>query len=124
MKRLIILSVLAMGVGGWSALQAYAAEATTAAATQKAEDVEVAVKLEDCPKAVQDTITKEVGSGKVVKLVKEVEDGKTIYSVDATIDGKPYEINMAEDGTLISKKLDDGKEEGNNQKGENKDAKK
>lgn len=123
MKRLIMLSVLAMGVGGWAAMQSYAAEATPAAATQKAEDDEVAVKLEDCPKAVQDTIKKEVGSGKIDKLVKEVEDGKMIYSVDAKIDGKDYEINVAEDGTLISKKLDTDEGDKKEETGQHEDKK-
>ena len=38
---------------------------------------------------------------------KETKNGKTIYEVDAKIDGKNYEIRVAEDGVLISKALDE-----------------
>ena len=58
----------------------------TPAVAPKAEPDEVAVKLEDCPKAVQDARKIEVGAGKIEKRVKEVKDGKTISSADAEIE--------------------------------------
>ena len=38
---------------------------------------------------------------------KETNDGKAVYEVDVKIDGKNYEIRVAEDGILISKALDE-----------------
>ncbi len=37
---------------------------------------------------------------------KETLDGKTVYEGDAMVGGKPYEIIVAADGTLVSKKID------------------
>ena len=39
-------------------------------------------------------------------LDKDSEHGKTVYEADVMMDGKNYEIKVAEDGTLLSKKLD------------------
>jgi hypothetical protein len=55
---------------------------------------EVKMKIDDVPAAVKTTI------------VKETDDGKTVYEADAKINGTNYEIKVAEDGTLISKKID------------------
>lgn len=127
MKYRHLLASLALITCGLTAMPTSAADAATTVAptTQKSEAPENKVKLEDCPKAVQDTIKKEVSAGKIEEIAKETEDGKTTYEVDAKIDGKDYEIKVAEDGTLISKKLDaDEKEEGDkDQKGHHEDKK-
>src|SRR5690349_7553520 len=67
---------------------------------------EVKVKFDDCPAAVKATLTKEAGGATIATVDKETEDGKTIYEADAKIDGQNYEIKVAEDGKLISKKMD------------------
>ncbi len=64
---------------------------------------EVKVLLKDCPEAVQKTIKKEAGSGKIVEIEKEREHGKVIYEAEVVIDGKEYELTVGEDGTLIEK---------------------
>jgi hypothetical protein len=78
---------------------------------------EVKVKFDDCPAAVKATITKEAEGAKVDTVDKETDDGKTIYEADAKINGTNYEIKVAEDGKLISKKIDAEEDE---EKGEKK----
>ena len=72
---------------------------------------EVKVRLEDCPKSVQKTLKRESQGGKIEEIVKETEDGKVVYEAEVEIDGKEYEIEVAEDGTLLSKVLEDDDED-------------
>src|SRR5688500_7759193 len=65
---------------------------------------EETVKLEDCPKAVQDTIRKAAAGGKIEEVEKETENGKTVYEAEVVIDGDEYEVKVADDGKLLSKK--------------------
>lgn len=83
----------------------------TAAATYADDDSEEAVTLSDCPKSVQKTLKRESAGGKIVEIEKEEEDGEAIYEAEVIIDGKPYEIEIASDGTLLSKELEDEEEE-------------
>ena len=66
-----------------------------------------AVKLTDCPKAVQKTLKRESRGGKIVEIEKEEEGGKTTYEAEVMIDGKEYDIEIASDGTLLSKVLEE-----------------
>ena len=65
------------------------------------------ISVEQLPAPAKATMLKEVGSGKITEIDQEDEDGKMEYSADAVIDGKKYEVKVAADGSLISKKLDD-----------------
>lgn len=76
-----------------------------------------AIKLTDCPKAVQKTLKRESRGGKIVEIEKEEEDGKTTHEAEVMIDGKEYEVEIAECGTLLSKVLVD--EEADDEKGTN-----
>lgn len=76
-----------------------------------AEEKEVKVKLADCPAAVQKTLQREANGGTINEVDKELDDGKTIYEVDVKIDGKNYELTVAENGTLLGKVLDEDEEE-------------
>jgi hypothetical protein len=78
---------------------------------EEKEEGEQEIKFADAPAAVQKTLTKEAGGAKIETVDKEMKNGKTIYETDVTIDGKEYEICVAPDGTLISKKLEDADEE-------------
>jgi hypothetical protein len=80
---------------------------TTRAKAEEKEEKEVKVKFDEVPAAVKATLTKESDGGKIESVDKETDDGKTIYEADVMIDGKNYEIKVAADGTLISKKIDD-----------------
>lgn len=64
------------------------------------------VTLEQLPPAVRKTIEKEAGGNKIEEIEKETENGKTVYEAEVTIDGKEWEIEVAEDGKLISKAED------------------
>ena len=64
------------------------------------------VTLEQLPPAVRKTIEKEAAGNKIEEIEKEIEDGKTVYEAEVTIDGKEWEIEVAEDGKLISKAED------------------
>ncbi len=72
---------------------------------------EVKVKLAECPLAVQKTLQREAAGAKIDEVAKEVEDGETTFEADVTIDGKEYEITVAEDGTLLEKSLEEEDEE-------------
>jgi len=71
---------------------------------------EKVVKLTDVPDAVQATIKKEIGAGKITKVLEgsDTEGGKaTYYEAKYTLDGKKLEVKVAPDGKLISKGDDD-----------------
>ena len=65
------------------------------------------VKLADCPATVQKTLKREANGADIDVVDKETKDGKAIYEVDVQIDGKNYEVMVADDGLLISKALDE-----------------
>jgi hypothetical protein len=67
---------------------------------------ETQVKFTDLPQAVQATINQESNNASIDTVDKEPHDGHPIYEADAKLNGKNYEIKVAEDGTLVSKKLD------------------
>jgi uncharacterized membrane protein YkoI len=77
--------------------------------SSEAEEVEM--KLSDSPEAVQKTMKREAGNTTIEVVEKETTGGKTVYEAEARIDGKSYEIEVAEDGTLISKALEDESDE-------------
>ena len=84
---------------------------TRAEDKEKEEGAEQKIKFTDAPAAVQKTLTEEAKGAKIENVDKETDDGKTIYEADVMINGKNYEIKVAEDGTLIQKKLDDESKE-------------
>ena len=78
---------------------------------KQAEDEGVEVKFAECPSAVQKTLRKEAGGAEIDVVDKESKKGRTIYEADVTIDGKKYEIAVAEDGLLASKKLNESNDD-------------
>lgn len=72
---------------------------------------EVKITMEQVPAAVKATFDREAKGGKITELEKEVEKGKTVYSADITVDGKQYDVKVADDGTLLKKKLEEKDEE-------------
>jgi len=67
---------------------------------------EQAVTTDQLPPAVATTLARESAGGKVTEIEKEVKKGKTVYSADVVVDGKTWDISIAEDGTVISKELE------------------
>lgn len=67
------------------------------------EEKEVPVAMNDMPAAVRATLDRESAGGTVTEVEKEVKKGKTVYSADMVINGVAWDIEVAEDGTVISK---------------------
>jgi uncharacterized membrane protein YkoI len=65
------------------------------------------VSLDQVPAAVKATILKEAGGATITELERETEDGRVIYEAEFEVDGKEIEINVAEDGKLISREVDE-----------------
>ena len=84
--------------------------------------------INDVPKPVKKTILKEAKGGKVEEIEREKEDGKVIFDADIVVDGKKFELKVAENGKLLSKeadeeedKDDDKDKDGDNEKEDEKD---
>lgn len=68
---------------------------------------EVRLKLSECPAAVQQTFAAESKPAQVERVVKETDGDVVIYATRVAIGGKPYEITVDKDGTLLDKTLDE-----------------
>src|SRR3954471_12198701 len=69
------------------------------------EGKETPVAMNDVPAAVRATLEREAAGGRVTEVEKEMKGGRTVYSADLTINGKGWDITVAEDGTVVSKEL-------------------
>jgi uncharacterized membrane protein YkoI len=67
---------------------------------------DVHVTLEELPAAVRETAKREVGTGTIVDIERETERGVTLYEVEFIEQGKKYELDIAEDGTLLRRHRD------------------
>ena len=87
------------------------------------EEVETPVKMDDLPKRVARTLSREARGGKIEEIVKEQEGDKVVYEAEVEFKTKKgekeYEIEIAEDGTLIRKVLEE--EEGKDAKAQSSD---
>jgi hypothetical protein len=72
---------------------------------------EVSLTMDQLPAPVKATMEQEAFGNTITDISKEDHKGKTVYEGDAMIAGKNYEINVLDDGTLLKKKLDDEKDE-------------
>ena len=103
MTRFIAMALfLGLGLGS---------SACTAIAAEEKEENEQKIKFADAPAAVQKTMTAEAGGAKIDMVEKEMEGGKTVYEAEVMINGKRYEIEVAEDGTLLEKSQEDADDE-------------
>ena len=109
-KHLLLTGFLALTLGG--CMCGHRHEGSMRGAKHEKEGTEVKMTLDQLPPAVKATVQKEAEGGTISEAEKETKGGKTAYEVDATINGKPYVISVAEDGTLIAKKLKQPKQKG------------
>jgi uncharacterized membrane protein YkoI len=65
------------------------------------------VSLDDVPAAVKATILKEAGDAEIEEVVKETEDGRIVYEAEFEADGKEIEIEVAENGDLLEREIED-----------------
>ncbi len=75
------------------------------------EDDDEHLTLNELPAAVKATILKEAAGAPIREIERETEHGRTIYEAEVIIDGREIEIEVAPDGTLLSKKADDEEED-------------
>jgi len=84
-----------------------------AATVQADDEKEKKISMSDCPKAVQKTLKQEARGGEIEEIEKETEGDRVVYEAEVELGENEYEIEIAEDGTLLSKVLEqeDGDEE-------------
>ncbi len=82
-------------------------------ATVRADDVDASQKIafSDCPIAVQETMTAESKGAKIAIVEEDNQGEEAWYTADVTIKNRAYSITVAEDGTLVQKKLGNEKEQ-------------
>jgi hypothetical protein len=80
------------------------------AATQ-ARAGEVKVRIEDTPPAVQRTIKSELVGARLEDIAKKQREGRTIYETDIIKGGHKWEVVIAEDGKILSKRQEGRAEE-------------
>jgi hypothetical protein len=114
-KQLLLVGLLSLSMGGCVLVIG-----NTACPVHefKKESKEVKVAVDQLPAAVKATLQKEAEGSAIADAEKETEDGKTEYEAHATINGKTYVLKVAEDGTLLAKKL---KHKEHDEKDEHKD---
>jgi len=65
------------------------------------------VSLDQVPAAVKATILKEAAGAKIKEIEKETKGGKTVYEAEFVVGGKEVEIEVAPDGKLLKREVDD-----------------
>ncbi|MBL7133458.1 MAG: PepSY domain-containing protein [Phycisphaerae bacterium] len=81
---------------------------STALAADKGKETEKEVTIDEVPAAVKATILKEAGNNKIEEIEEVSRDGKVVhYEAEWKQDGKEIEIEVAPDGTLLSKETED-----------------
>jgi len=75
---------------------------------------EEGLTLDQVPEAVRATILREAAGAKITEIERETENGKTVFEADFLRDGQEIEIQVAPDGTLLGKEIEqeDDDEEG------------
>jgi uncharacterized membrane protein YkoI len=69
------------------------------------------VSLDAVPEAVKATILKEAAGAEIREVEKETEGGVTVYEAEVIIDGQEVDIDVAADGTLLGKEVEDEDED-------------
>ena len=65
------------------------------------------VTLEQLPPAVRKTLQRESTGGTIGEIEKETKQGRVIYAADVMLDGRKYEVEIAANGILIKKELEE-----------------
>ena len=82
-----------------------------AVATRQAMNGETEVSIDKVPAAVRATIEAEAKGGTIKEVEIETVNDQTVYEADVIIDGQEVEIQVAPDGTLLSKETEDDDED-------------
>ncbi len=70
------------------------------------DEQEEQVSLADVPEAVKAAIVKEAGGNEIKEIEKETEGSRTIYSAEVAIDGQEVDFEIAPDGTLLGREVE------------------
>jgi uncharacterized membrane protein YkoI len=73
---------------------------------EEGDDDEGQVSLSDLPTAVLATLQQEAPNAQIEELELETENGRTQYAADVVIDGQTFDIEIAPDGTLLTKEVE------------------
>lgn len=79
---------------------------TLLGACASTEHAEQTLTLSQVPGPVRATIEREGAGGKIEANEYEVKDGKSVYITDIAVGGQTYEIEIAADGSIVSKELE------------------
>lgn len=67
---------------------------------------DVDIPLEELPEPVRQTALREVKGGTITDIERETERGTTVYEVEFIDQSIKYELDIAEDGTLLRRHRD------------------
>jgi hypothetical protein len=73
---------------------------------EEEEGNEVKMTMDQVPPAVKATLMQQAGGATIKTVDKEEGKNGTVYETDVMQDGKNWEIRVAPDGKLISRKVD------------------
>jgi uncharacterized membrane protein YkoI len=71
------------------------------AAAVRADDKAEKIPLDKVPKAIMDAIKGRFPGAEISSVEKEKEDGKIVYDIELKHQGRKYEMDIAEDGTIL-----------------------
>jgi uncharacterized membrane protein YkoI len=71
------------------------------------DEIEEEISLDEVPLAVKATMLKEAAGAEIEEVVKETEDGQIVYEAEFEVDGQEVEIEVAPDGTLLEREIED-----------------
>ena len=71
------------------------------AAVARADDKAEKIPLDKVPKAIMDAIKGRFPGAEISSVEKEMEDGKIMYDVELKHQGRKYEMEIAESGTIL-----------------------
>jgi hypothetical protein len=116
-KQWLILSMAAglMVAAGCNSMNSHA---------DREDEHEVKMAIADVPAAVRETLMANSAGATIKTVDHEMKDGKMVYEADAIVGTTNWEILVAEDGKLISKKVDAEKDAGEKDDKEDKDDEK
>src|SRR5437879_6347629 len=115
--RWMLAVALAMGICGCAKMQGQSGKETASSA----EPGETKIALKDAPAAVRTTIEHELVGAELEDIARKEKAGKTIYETDIIRNGQKWEVNVGEDGSIVSK-IKEGDEQEKEEKSEAQEA--
>ena len=85
---------------GWSGVSAVAALVLLAAVARAEDKKPEKIAPDKFPKAVMDAIKGRFPKAEITSAEKETEDGKVVYDIELKSEGRKYEMDIQEDGTI------------------------